>query len=45
MIKSKKNVFGNHNLTLATHIVVKTVVIVIQKAHEAILAPCAHCIL
>ena len=45
MIKNKKNVFGNHNLTLSTHIVVKTAVIVIQKAHEAILAPCAHCIL
>lgn len=45
MRKSKKNVFGNHNLTLATHIVVKTAVIVIQKAHEAILVPCAYCIL
>ena len=45
MRKNKINVFGNHNLTLATHIVVKTAVIVTQKAHEIILAPCAHCIL
>lgn len=45
MIKNNINVFGNHNLTLATHILVKTAVIVIQKAHKAILAPCAHCIL